>query len=157
MRQLDIQIFDWFYAFAHRSPFLDGAIVFFAEYLIWLTVIWVVWLLLRKRDWRNDWPAWKNRFQCFALGLVAVIISRGILATLISYLVDSARPFVALGLTSLVNHDVTNSFPSGHISSMVPIVLTLYLFNKRAGRWGIFTVVLVGAGRVAAGLHWPSD
>ena len=51
----------------------------------------------------------------------------------------------------------TASFPSGHITFIVPIALTVWLMSRKRGSWFLLGAVLIGVGRVAVGIHWPSD
>jgi undecaprenyl-diphosphatase len=154
---LDREIFDAAYSLAHRSGLLDGVVIFFAKYLVWLVIPLVVVRILQKKNWGSEVPAWKNRFQALAIGLVAVIISRGIVSNVLASLIESPRPFVVLDIQPLFNHAVANSLPSGHMALLIPTVMTLFLLNRKSGWWGIVMALLVGAARVIAGVHWPSD
>lgn len=64
---------------------------------------------------------------------------------------------MALGVEALINHSNANSFPSGHMASLIPIALTLLVVRKRSGFWALIATILVGVSRVAVGVHWPSD
>ncbi|OGY56402.1 MAG: hypothetical protein A2Y84_01870 [Candidatus Colwellbacteria bacterium RBG_13_48_8] len=154
---LDQQAFNTLYSLAHKLPLLDGLFIFAAKYLFWLIIVAVFVSLFRKKNWNNSLSVGKNRFQYFSLGLIAFLLSRAVATNIIQSFFNSPRPFVALGIDPLVNHAAANSFPSGHMASLMPIVLTLFLINPKAGRWGIFLTLVVGLARVIAGLHWPSD
>jgi undecaprenyl-diphosphatase len=86
-----------------------------------------------------------------ALGLAA--------GALISDLVDRARPFVADpgGVHLFAAHAADAGFPSDHATAAFAIAVAIFL---RKRRWGIVALVaaaLLSVGRVAAGLHYPSD
>lgn len=94
--------------------------------------------------------------------VVAAGLSAGValaLAQVVSRLVERPRPFVAdPGAVHLfAQHAADASFPSDHATAAFAIGVAL-LLRQRA--WGV--VVLVGAtvlavGRVAMGVHYPSD
>lgn len=91
------------------------------------------------------------------MGFLAFLLSRGVVANIIDTTLQNPRPFAALDIISLIPHADVNSFPSGHMASMTPIVFTLFLINRKAGWWGVFALALVGLGRIITGVHWPSD
>lgn len=73
---------------------------------------------------------------------------------------DRPRPFVAHpGKVHLfVGHVADASFPSDHATAAVAIATALLLRSKL--RWGLLTMVfavILMIGRVALGLHYPSD
>jgi undecaprenyl-diphosphatase len=157
MLPFDEGIFRVAYSFAHRSGILDGLIIFSAKYLIWFVVIWAIFKLFRKNDWGENVTPWKGRLQVFAVGLLAVILSRGIVSNILHSLIESPRPFVALGIDPLFNHLAENSLPSGHTAFLMPVALALFLLSRKAGWYGLAAVLVVGCARVIAGVHWPSD
>jgi len=80
-------------------------------------------------------------------------------AQVISRLVDRPRPFVAdpSGVHLFAAHAADAGFPSDHATAAFAIAVTL-LFGAR--RWGIVTLALaavIAAGRVAIGVHYPTD
>src|SRR5215831_14413653 len=67
------------------------------------------------------------------------------------------RPFVELGFTPLIAHLADSSFPSDHTLTGVALIGPLLLTLPRVA-WSLVSwVLIVGAARVAAGLHHPSD
>ena len=100
---------------------------------------------------------WKHRANILSFGILSVILSRGIVTPMIRFFFETQRPFVVLGIESLVSHAPTSSFPSGHMTFIIPIVLTLWYINRRAGAWSFVGALLIGIGRIGAGIHWPTD
>jgi undecaprenyl-diphosphatase len=77
----------------------------------------------------------------------------------ISELVDRARPFVAdpHGVHLFTHHAADPGFPSDHATAAFAIAVAIAL-RKRG--WGIFALVaatVLSVGRVALGVHFPSD
>jgi undecaprenyl-diphosphatase len=67
------------------------------------------------------------------------------------------RPFVELGFTPLIAHVADSSFPSDHMLTGTALIGPLLWAQPRVG-WPLFAwVLVVGAARVAAGLHHPTD
>ena len=78
---------------------------------------------------------------------------------MISELVDRARPFVAdpHGVHLFASHAADPGFPSDHATAAFAIAVAIVL-RKQA--WGIFALVaatVLSIGRVALGVHYPSD
>src|SRR3954465_14749128 len=93
---------------------------------------------------------------------VAAVLSAGLGLAVgkgISELVDRARPFVAdpHGVHLFSAHAADPGFPSDHATAAFAIAVAI-LLRKRG--WGIAALVAAAAlsvGRVALGVHYPSD
>ncbi len=93
---------------------------------------------------------------------VAAVLSAGLalaVGKLISELVDRARPFVAdpSGVHLFSPHAADPGFPSDHATAAFAIAAAI-LLRKRS--WGIVALVaaaVLSIGRVALGVHYPSD
>src|SRR4051794_28655783 len=93
---------------------------------------------------------------------MAAVLSAGLglaVGKLISELVDRARPFVAdpNGVHLFSAHAADPGFPSDHATAAFAIAVAI-LLRKRG--WGIAALVLatvLSVGRVALGVHYPSD
>ncbi|MDP3991343.1 MAG: phosphatase PAP2 family protein [Candidatus Colwellbacteria bacterium] len=146
---MDQQIFSWLYNLADKNQLLDWFLVFLAEYLIFILAIAAVILILKEKNWRR-------RAYFAALVTISIILSRGIFTELIQFYYHHPRPFVAMDFEPLIYHAATSSFPSGHMA-FFSVVLAVWLINRRAGVWFFVGSILIGLGRVAVGVHWPSD
>ena len=147
---MDQQIFSWLYNLANKNQLLDWLFVFLADYLLYILIAIFFGLILREKDWRR-------RFYLGALTIISIILSRGIITPIIRFFYDRPRPFVTDNIEPLINHITTHSFPSGHLAIFIPIVLALWLLNRRAGLRFSIGAILIGLGRVAVGVHWPTD
>jgi undecaprenyl-diphosphatase len=93
---------------------------------------------------------------------VAAVLSAGLglaAAKVISELVDRARPFVAdpHGVHLFTSHAADPGFPSDHATAAFAIAVAI-LLRKRG--WGIVALVaaaVLSIGRVALGVHYPTD
>jgi undecaprenyl-diphosphatase len=93
--------------------------------------------------------------------VVAAGLSAGLalaIASVMARLVDRPRPFVAHhGVHLFVAHAADPGFPSDHTTAAFAIGVALLL---RFRVWGIVTLVfatLLAVGRVALGIHYPTD
>ncbi|MDX6590359.1 MAG: hypothetical protein QOI84_1633, partial [Solirubrobacterales bacterium] len=93
---------------------------------------------------------------------LAAVLSAGLglaVGKVISELVDRARPFVAdpHGVHVFAAHAADPGFPSDHATAAFAIAVAI-LLRKRG--WGIAALVaaaVLSIGRVALGVHYPSD
>jgi undecaprenyl-diphosphatase len=103
-----------------------------------------------------------RRHLAWRRATVAAVLSAGLglaVGKVISELVDRARPFVAdaHGVHLFSSHAADPGFPSDHATAAFAIATALVL-RKRG--WGIFALVaatVLSVGRVALGVHYPSD
>ncbi|MGN6274644.1 MAG: phosphatase PAP2 family protein [Solirubrobacterales bacterium] len=104
----------------------------------------------------------RGRFSDWRRACVAAVLSAGLglaVGKVISELVDRARPFVAdpHGVHLFASHAADPGFPSDHATAAFAVAVAIVL-RKRA--WGIFALVaatVLSVGRVALGVHYPSD
>jgi undecaprenyl-diphosphatase len=77
------------------------------------------------------------------------------------YLFPLERPYVALQdivlLASPQVGEEWESFPSGHALFFFALATVVYMYNKKIGTVLYVAGLLMVCGRVAAGLHYPSD
>lgn len=144
-------LFDAIFQFAHQSPLLDGVGVFCAAYLQYFVVIGLFALLFA---WRVDW-----RLKLFVgiEAVLVVVIARGIVAESIKVFIDSARPFVALGVDPLFMPSSQGSFPSGHAAFFFSLAFALFFTQRTWAWWYLGAAAIIGIARVFAGVHWPID
>jgi undecaprenyl-diphosphatase len=103
-----------------------------------------------------------QRFASWRRAAVAATLSAGLglaVGKVISELVDRARPFVVdpNGVHLFSGHAADAGFPSDHATAAFAIAVAIIL---RKRRWGIFALgaaAVLSVGRVAIGVHYPSD
>lgn len=127
---------------------MDAVIIFCAQYLLGVLLLAVVALsysLAREQ---------RVRLLLAALGALAIAYA---LARVVGVFFQHEQPFAAEGYTPLIPHAVDNSFPSDHSALGAALAGVAWFFNRRLGYALAVAAVLVGAARVAAGLHYPVD
>jgi undecaprenyl-diphosphatase len=149
MNNLDQSLFNFFYQFTHRSFIIDAFYVFLAEYLPYLLLFGLLFLILSQ-------PGWRLRIFLLAEISLAVILSRGLITEIIRFFYPSPRPFVALELKPLLIH-IASSFPSGHGAFFFAMATVIFLWNKK---WGIYYyagALVICVSRMLVGVNWPFD
>lgn len=93
---------------------------------------------------------------------VAAVLSAGLalaIGKVISELFDRVRPFVADsgGVHLFSAHAADPSFPSDHATASFAIAMAIFLRHRGWGVVALIAAALLSIGRVALGLHYPSD
>ncbi len=127
---------------------MDTFIVYIAKYafVISFVIAASVWLRLPGRQ-KTELLAWGVLGGALAYILVKVA----------GALFYDTRPFVVNHTTPLFSHPADNGFPSDHTALTMLVALIVLRYSRR---WGIVLMVLsllIGASRVAAGIHAPLD
>jgi undecaprenyl-diphosphatase len=104
----------------------------------------------------------RGRFASWRRAAVAAGLSAGLalgVAKVISELVDRARPFVAdpHSLHLFSGHSADPSFPSDHATAAFAIATAIFLRKRSAGVFALSAAAVLSFGRVAIGVHYPSD
>jgi undecaprenyl-diphosphatase len=102
----------------------------------------------RRRAWRR--------------AALAAVLSAGValaIAKVISELVDRARPFVVEphGVHLFTAHAADPGFPSDHATGAFAVAMAIYLRNRAWGTVALLAAAVLAVGRVAIGVHFPSD
>ena len=128
---------------------LDQAIIFFADYYIFIVGMVIV---IEYVENRREKLVLRNHFEALCIAL----ITRFGVATIIRDFYHRLRPFVALNFHSLVYVN-SYSFPSRHTIFLFALATSIYFFNKKLAYFVYISGIIVGVARVMAGVHYPSD
>jgi undecaprenyl-diphosphatase len=139
-------IFYFFYNLAHQSEWLDKLIVFAAVYLPFIVVFLALWYLLFRRK-----SFGKFFFVFFAAGLA------GLISKLLKTLIQAQRPPLILSDVQALIEKTSYSFPSDHATFFFALGLSIFFIRKKAGLWFLLFAFIIGAARIAAGIHFPID
>lgn len=93
---------------------------------------------------------------------VAAVLSAGLalaIGAAISALVDRARPFVvdANGVHLFSAHSADPGFPSDHATASFAIAMAIFLRHRGWGVVALLAAAVLSVGRVAIGVHYPTD
>jgi len=131
-----------------EDPLLFYVNVSEALFIATLGVIFLVASGSRNLAWRRS--------------AVAAVLSAGLalgVGKVISELVDRARPFVidSDGVHLFSTHAADPSFPSDHATAAFAIATAIVLRRRRWGIAALIAASVLSVGRVALGVHFPSD
>ncbi len=125
---------------------MEVIIIFSAKYLGFVLLAVFLILFLKNRD-----P------KFLLIPLVSALVSRFVFTEIIRFFYFRPRPFVEKGITPLIEHASTASFPSGHAAFYFALSAGVYHFNKKAGLWFFIVSATISLARVFAGLHYFTD
>lgn len=155
MTDFDTDVFLYIHGLSGRSALLDALGVFFATYLAYLWILVFVGAALLPGAQKAE------RRAASALAAAAALVARFALKTAIVLAYPRTRPFLALpDVRPIISTPVWEnfqSFPSGHALIFFSIASVIFCFNKKIGAIAFAAAALMGAARVYAGVHWPSD
>lgn len=103
-----------------------------------------------------------SRFASWRRAALAAALSAGLglaVGKVISELVDRARPFVAdpHGVHLFSGHAADPGFPSDHATAAFAIAVAILLRKRGWGIAALIAAAVLSVGRVALGVHYPSD
>ena len=75
----------------------------------------------------------------------------------IRYFYHRPRPYVQYSDIHALFNVNQWSFPSGHATIFFSIATTIFFYNKKLGILLFIAAIIISFGRVAAGVHFPTD
>lgn len=151
MMSINTELFRIINSLAGNSKALDSAIIFCANYLIYIifaVALSIVGYLVYKREWKT------------ALWFFGSLIMSFVILKIAQHIHPGVRPFVAeQGVVQLIKHAPGTSFPSDHTTVAAAIAFgVLFLTRFKSIGWLLLLgAVIVGIARIAAGVHYPFD
>jgi undecaprenyl-diphosphatase len=133
---------------ALASPWTITLVVFFARWCIFLNVLPALFLVYSRSPKRTHAvieALWSAGCALFITTLIALIVQRD-------------RPFIQFQeIQLLIPAPLTTAFPSGHTSTAIAIACALFRVNRTAGLFSLVVAGFVIFGRMAVGVHVPTD
>lgn len=154
---LDFAIFQWLNSWAGVSEWLDVLIIFSAIFLWYWVMAGILVFPVASffTKYRHNLSRHK---ELFLAAFVSAFAARFVITELIHFFYNRPRPFEILsGLTQLADHAAGSSFPSGHASLAFAAAGAVSFYYPKTSIIFWAAAILIGLGRVAAGIHWPSD
>lgn len=133
------------------SSLMTALAIFFARYLIIVFAVFIAFLLA--------WKSGKLRHASHEAAWSALMAL--LLTTLVAFFMERLRPFQAADhaylVTSLIPPPLTTAFPSGHVSVSVAMACAILFASRPFGFLALLAAGLIALGRMAVGVHYPSD
>lgn len=148
---LDLSTFQALHDISGKAAWSDSVILFFGHWLPYVVLAAVLVLALR-----DFWAGQKINAASYAVALISGLVARYGVAEAIRVFYHRPRPFIALDLPHLLT-EMSYSFPSGHSIFFFALAAGVFAQNRRVGSWLFVAALLIGLGRIAAGVHYPSD
>ena len=142
----DLNLFFFINGAAGRFHIADLLIIFLGEYFPYIFIGLFLLLVLRA----------KKKGPLFWIPVISAVIARLGIVPLIRFFYHRPRPFMIYHVHQLIT-DNTWSFPSGHATFFFALAAGTFFFNKSWGIGFFVAAFLVSLGRVAGGVHYPSD
>jgi len=147
---MDLLLLTLLNGLAGRASASDAALIFCSETLPYLLALPLLALLLgigpRSRDPRA------------ALVAIAAVGLALLAARQLGHWSQSPRPFVTeQWVVRLVAHKADSGMPSSHAAGVFAVAVAVALRHRRLGTVMLVAATLAALGRVATGLHWPSQ
>ena len=150
LANLDTNTFLYLNGLTGHSSFFDSIVVFFAEYLPYILVVTIVWLV-----WKGTLDM-RQKFYMLSVVFFSAFFARFGFASLIRFFYHRPRPFLAFHIQPLFPES-SYSFPSGHASFFFALAFAIYFYNKKWGMWFLVATILITTARVIAGVHYTTD
>lgn len=149
IRYYDFQIYYHLYRLTTAHHYAYNIAYFFARYGIVLFFLSFIYLVI------------KRKIPAFLCTLLAMGVA-GLVDLLVFMFWQRPRPFITYD--ALVHPNITgmyadiSSFPSSHTYIVFAIATSVFLYgHRKLGSFLFLLAIGVAVGRIAVGLHYPSD
>jgi undecaprenyl-diphosphatase len=107
--------------------------------------------------WLFARPGGERRWKLAAASALASAALALLVNGLVADIWYRPRPFASHHILSVYGRSHDASFPSDHASAAFGIAFAVLLFDRLVGSLFLTAAILIGAGRVITGAHYPGD
>jgi membrane-associated phospholipid phosphatase len=137
------------YSLVGSSDFLDGAFVFCARFLVYIsTFVFLSKLLVHREPY--------ERLTKIFYTTLALALSAGVLQGVIEYLVSREAPATAVGFRTLLEAGTSSPAFATTWAVTIAIIASIAL-SKRLGTWLMIMAAFIGFAQLYTGMYWPLD
>ena len=146
---LDITVFRLVNNFFASSELLSYIAFFCGVYLAWLVLIFFIYVVYKREK--------KDSLGLYIEALISALVARFVVGSLLKALIARPRPFMALPHVSALVVETGYSMPSGHATFFFALATYLLSIDRKWGTVFLTLATVISIGRVAVGVHYPSD
>lgn len=131
-----------------QYPYLNPAMVFIAEFMVYFLVLGVIFI----------WFTRNKQSRMMIVCATITFVFAEIIGKIVGKFHSNNQPFAELtNVNKLIEKAVDNSFPSDHTILFYSFCVSFWLFRK--GWWFLWVILafLVGISRIWVGVHYPAD
>ena len=137
---------------ALSSPFFHGIAIFLARWLIFIFPIFGLFPFVSKKATHR---------HAVVEGAWSLALTLAVTAA-VAFLIQRDRPFLGafeadVPITHLIPAPLNTSFPSGHAGASFAVAAAIFFAHRPLGIVAFCLASLVAVGRMAVGVHYPSD
>ncbi len=154
-------IFNLLHSLAWRDPVFDAIVIFCAQYLQYVVIIFAVILILSRMN--KDYPGLRILYQVKKVIheliriFIIIVIAWGI-TEFLKGIIGAPRPFLVYeNLQPLFIHRGMDSMPSGHATMFAALSYVMYRMRGKRAMPIIYASICIMLARIIAGVHFPVD
>ncbi|MCC2340828.1 undecaprenyl-diphosphatase [Bacillus tropicus] len=146
--QFNIDIFRAINDLGKQYSFLNPAIVFLAEYMVYILALIIL----------AYWFTGSRKSRMIVIQAIVAFVIAEVIGKIAGKFHLNYQPFAVLpDVNKLVDHAVDNSFPSDHTILFFSICLSFWLVRKKTGWLWLILALCVAISRIWVGVHYPFD
>ncbi|PFJ26870.1 undecaprenyl-diphosphatase [Bacillus anthracis] len=146
--QFNIDIFRAINDLGKQYSFLNPAIVFLAEYMVYILALIIL----------AYWFTGSRQSRMMVIQAMVAFVIAEVIGKVAGKFHLNYQPFAVLtDVNKLVDHAVDNSFPSDHTILFFSICFSFSLVRKKAGWLWLILAFCVAISRIWVGVHYPFD
>ncbi len=144
----NLALFFLIFGMSNKSNLLDFAMIFGAEYVIFIT-FFLIFVFALKGKIKE-----KKALLLSLLSIpIVVLLIKGI-----HLFFFEPRPFITYDISPLITYSrIDASFPSRHSALMFGVAFSFIFYKSRWGAVFSFLALWVGISRIYVGVHYPID
>ncbi|ONG87191.1 undecaprenyl-diphosphatase [Bacillus cereus] len=146
--QFNIDIFRAINDLGKQYSFLNPAIVFLAEYMVYMFALIIL----------AYWFTGSRKSRLMVIQAMVAFVIAEVIGKIAGKFHLNYQPFAVLpDVNKLVDHAVDNSFPSDHTILFFSICFSFWLVRKKTGWLWLILALCVAISRIWVGVHYPFD
>ncbi|ASI78134.1 undecaprenyl-diphosphatase [Bacillus cereus group sp. Bc002] len=146
--QFNIDIFRALNDLGKQYSFLNPAIVFLAEYMVYIFALIIL----------AYWFTGSRKSRMMVIQAMVAFVIAEVIGKIAGKFHLNYQPFAVLpDVNKLVDHAVDNSFPSDHTILFFSICFSFWLVRKKTGWLWLILALCIAISRIWVGVHYPFD